>query len=75
MGPLKALIGSPKGPDGTRHTSRWGSLRLLMGLHNGPDEALKAPIDPLRFIIGPPKSPNGPSKGPNGPSKDLDGAP
>jgi hypothetical protein len=35
-----------------------------MGLHNGPDEALKAPIDPLRFVIGPPKSPNRAPMGP-----------
>jgi hypothetical protein len=29
-----------------------------MGLHNVPDEAVKAPIDPIKFVIGPPKRPN-----------------
>jgi hypothetical protein len=56
MGPLKAMMGYPKGSDGGPQALRWGPL---MGLPKGPDEALKAPIDSLRFVIGPPKSPNG----------------
>jgi hypothetical protein len=59
MGSRKAPMGSPKGPDGAPQASRWGPLRALMGLHNGPGEALKAPKDPLRVVVGPHKSPNG----------------
>jgi hypothetical protein len=63
-GALKDPKGSSKGPNGAPKASRWGPLRTLMGLPEGPDEALMAPIGPLWFVIGPPKAQIGSLKGP-----------